>query len=56
MRGRLLETLKKKRQVGRSRRGWEDINRLYVEEIRQEVWADCVWFLIQTGRRLLRRR
>jgi len=53
IRGRMLETLKMKRQVGRSRRGWEDINRLYVKEIRQEVWADCVWFLIGKGSRLL---
>jgi len=53
IRRRMLETLKMKRQVGRSRRGWEDINRLYVKEIRQEVWADCVWFLIGTGSRRL---
>jgi hypothetical protein len=53
MRGRRWETLKMKRQVGSSRRGWEDINRLYVKEIRQEVWADYVWVLIGTGGRLL---
>jgi hypothetical protein len=51
--GRSLETLKMKRGVGSSRRGWEDMNRLYVEEIRQEVWTDYVWFLIGTGGRLL---
>jgi hypothetical protein len=40
-------------QAGSSRRGWENVNRLYVKEIRQEVWADYVWFLIGKGGRLL---
>ena len=42
-----------KRQVGSSRRRCEDINRLHVKEIRQEVWAVYVWILIGTGGRLL---
>ena len=56
IRGRRWETLKMKRQVGSSGRGWDDINRLYVKEIRQEVWTDYVWCLIGTGGRLLWRR
>jgi hypothetical protein len=53
IRRRRWGTLRMKRQVGSSRRGWEDINRLYVKEIRQEVWADYVRFFIGKDGRLL---
>ena len=44
IRGRRWETLKMKRQVGSSRRGWEDMNRLFVKDIRQEVgWLRLVF-------------
>jgi hypothetical protein len=45
----LVEKPEEKKPLGRTRRGWEDDIKMYLQEVGSGVWTGLIWLSIGTG-------